>query len=276
MKTEYKKQLQKLIDLGLTEREAKVYVTLLSKKGFTTLELQNSVDIPRTKIYEVLQRMLARGICSERGIGKVKYYEAVEPKVAFKRIINEYQENCITELNNRKSLAENVTGLLTPLFEENKDISYNLDFVEVFKDTEQIQRKYLQSLKETKISHYTFNKGPYVCDTSSRLTEQIKEEGRLLKRGVLCKNIFEQDELFENEWLLNYVKKQSKLGQLSVAVNALPIKMMVFDEHKVFFPLLKPSYESSIINMIFIEHKELAKACIMLFNFIWVQGQQIK
>ena len=66
MKTEYRKQLQKPIDLGLTERGAKVYVSLLSRKGFTTLELQNSVDIPRTKIYEVLQRMIERGICSER------------------------------------------------------------------------------------------------------------------------------------------------------------------------------------------------------------------
>lgn len=276
MKTEYKKQVQKLITLGLTEREAKVYLTLLSKKGFTTLELQNSVDIPRTKIYEVIQRMLARGICTERGVGKVKYYEAVEPKVAFGRIMDEYQENCMNEMEKRKSVVESVTSILNPIFEQNKDINFSLDFVEVFKDKEQIQKKYVQMVKEAKTSLYTFNKGPYVCDTSGRLNEQLQEEAKLLKRKAVCKNIYEEGELNNQKWLLESVKKQSKLGQQARAVMSLPIKMMVFDQQKVFFPLLTSPAESNSINMVFIEHKELAIACTMLFDFIWVQGKPIK
>ena len=276
MKAEYKKQIQKLITLGLTEREAKVYITLLSKKGFTTLELQNSVDIPRTKIYEVLQRMLARGICTERGVGKVKYYEAVEPKVAFSRILEEYEENCMSEMEKRKSVIESVTSILNPVFEMNKDIAYSFNFVEVFKDKEQIQKKYLQSVKDTKLSLYTFNKGPYVCDTSGRLKDQLQEEARLLKRKAICKNIYEEGELLSQDWLLQSVKSQTKLGQKARVVEKLPIKMMVFDEKKVFFPLLEASSESNNINMIFIEHRELAIACKMLFNFIWEQGKLIK
>ncbi len=276
MKAEYKKQLQKLLTLGLTEREAKVYLTLLSKKGFTTLELQNSVDIPRTKIYEVIQRMLARGICTERGVGKVKYYEAVEPKVAFGRIMDEYQENCMNEMEKRKSVVESVTSILNPVFEQNKDISYSIDFVEVFKDKEQIQKKYVQMVKEANSSLYTFNKGPYVCDTSGRLKEQLQEEARLLKRKAICKNIYEEGELNSQKWLLESVKKQSKLGQQARAVKNLPIKMMVFDQQKVFFPLLKSPSEANSINMVFIEHRELAIACTMLFDFIWAQGKPIK
>jgi sugar-specific transcriptional regulator TrmB len=276
MKVEYKKQVQKLLTLGLTEREAKVYITLLSKKGFTTLELQNSVDIPRTKIYEVIQRMLARGICTERGVGKVKYYEAVEPKVAFGRIMDEYQENCMNEMEKRKSVVESVTSILAPVFEQNKDISYSLDFVEVFKDKEQIQKKYVQMVKEATSSLYTFNRGPYVCDTSGRLNEQLQEEARLLKRKAICKNIYEEGELNSQKWLLESVKKQSKLGQQARAVKSLPIKMMVFDQQKVFFPLLKSPSESNTINMVFIEHKELAIACTMLFDFIWAQGTTIR
>jgi sugar-specific transcriptional regulator TrmB len=276
MKTEIRKQIQKLITLGLTEREAKVYITLLTKKGFTTLELQNSVDIPRTKIYEVLQRMLVRGICTERGVGKVKYYEAVEPKVAFGRILDEHKEHCMSEMEKRKSVVESVTSILNPVFDMNKDITYSFDFVEVFKDKEQIQKKYVQMVKEAKHSLYTFNKGPYVCDTSGRLKEQLKEEAKLLKRKAICKNIYEEGELRSQDWLLKSVISQSKLGQQARVVENLPIKMMVFDEQKVFFPLLKPASEASNINMIFIEHKELAIACKMLFNFIWEQGKQVK
>jgi HTH-type transcriptional regulator, sugar sensing transcriptional regulator len=275
MKPEYSKHIQKLITLGLTEREAKVYITLLSKKGYTTLELQNSVDIPRTKIYEVLQRMLARGICTERGVGRVKYYEAVEPKIAFHRLYEEYKEVYENEIGKRKSVIKDLTGIFNPVFEQNKDLAYTLDFVEVFRDKEQIQRKYIQSVKDTKKSLLTFNKGPYVCDTSGRLKEQVNEETKLLKRGVLCRNIFENRELIQHEWLVKYVKSQAKLGQHSRATEILPIKMMVFDEQKVFFPLLQTSGETNTITMIFIEHRELAIACKMLFDFIWENGKPV-
>jgi sugar-specific transcriptional regulator TrmB len=276
MKPEYRKQIQKFIELGLTEREAKVYITLLSKKGFTTLELQNSVEIPRTKVYEVIKRMLARGICTERGLGKVKYYEAVEPKIAFQRVFDEYKDECEEELKKRKALKESVTSIFSPLFNENKDNQYSLDFVEVFNDKEQIQNKYLQALKDTKLSLLTFNKGPYVCDNSNRLKAQAREESKVIKRGAICKNIFEAGELQGQDWLLKYVRNQSKLGQQARVTASLPIKMVVFDEMKVLFPLLRTSGETNSISMIFIEHRELAVACKMLFNFIWENSKPVK
>jgi hypothetical protein len=200
----------------------------------------------------------------------------VEPKVAFSRILEEHKENCMLEMEKRKSCVESVTSILSPVFEMNKDITYSFDFVEVFKDKEQIQRKYIQMVKDAKHSLYTFNKGPYVCDTTGRLNEQLKEEAKLLKRKAICKNIYEDGELRSQDWLLKSVKSQSKLGQQARVVKNLPIKMMVFDEQKVFFPLLKPSSEASNINMIFIEHRELAIACKILFNFIWEQGKAIR
>ncbi|MCX6160288.1 MAG: hypothetical protein NTV87_02980 [Ignavibacteriae bacterium] len=253
MKPEYRKQIQKFIELGLTEREAKVYITLLSKKGFTTLELQNSVEIPRTKVYEVIKRMLVRGICTERG-----------------------KDECEEELKKRKALKESVTSIFSPLFNENKDNQYSIDFVEVFNDKEQIQNKYLQALKDTKLSLLTFNKGPYVCDNSDRLKAQAREESKVIKRGALCKNIFEAGELQGQDWLLKYVRNQSKLGQQARVTASLPIKMVVFDEMKVLFPLLRTSGETNSISMIFIEHRELAVACKMLFSFIWENSEPVK
>lgn len=43
------KLIKKLYDLGLTEREAKLYLTLLEKKSFTALELQQIAKIPAQK-----------------------------------------------------------------------------------------------------------------------------------------------------------------------------------------------------------------------------------
>ncbi|MBK7500580.1 MAG: hypothetical protein IPI19_16210 [Ignavibacteriales bacterium] len=48
--------IRKLLDLGLTEREAKLYLTLLGKKTFTALELQQTAKIPRTKILKYCRK----------------------------------------------------------------------------------------------------------------------------------------------------------------------------------------------------------------------------
>ena len=93
------KYLQKFMEVGLTEREAKIYMTLLSGRMFTASDLQKSVDIPRTKIYEVLNKMVSRNICIEKKLGKNKMYEAVEPKLAMERIYETYRHELIKSGN---------------------------------------------------------------------------------------------------------------------------------------------------------------------------------
>jgi HTH-type transcriptional regulator, sugar sensing transcriptional regulator len=275
MTKEYNAQFQKFIDFGLTERETKVYMILLTKKSFTTSELQNSVDITRTKIYEILQKMVARGICTEKIVGKLKYYEAVEPKIAFQRVFDKYNEECQSEFDNRKRLKEELIKALNPVFDKSKDVISPLDFIEIMKDKDQIQKKYLSCVKETKNNFLTFNKGPYVCDTPGRLKEQVSEETKLLKRGVLCRDIFEQDELSEQDWLMKYIKSQSKLGQQSRVTKTLPIKMMVFDEKKVILPLQQNSPDGNGITLLYIEHHGLALACKSLFDSVWEKSKTV-
>lgn len=275
MTKEYKDQFQKFIDFGLTERETKVYMILLTKKSFTTSELQNSVDITRTKIYEILQKMVARGICTERIVGKLKYYEAVEPKVAFQRVFDKYRDECQSEFDKRKMLKDELVKVLNPVFDKSKDVVSPLDFIEIMKDKDQIQKKYISCVKETKNNFLTFNKGPYVCDTTDRLNEQVKEETKLLKRGVLCRDIFEKEELYQQDWLMKYLKSQSKIGQHSRITRTLPIKMMVFDEKKVILPLQQNSPDGNGITLLYIEHHGLALACKSLFDSVWEKSYEI-
>ena len=275
MTTEYKKQFQKFIDFGLTERETKVYMMLLTKKCFTTSELQNSVDITRTKIYEILQKMVARGICTVRSAGKIKYYEAVEPKLAFQRVYDKYHEECRNEFEKRKRLKEELIKALNPVFDKSKNIISPLDFIEIMKDKDQIQKKYLMSVRETKNEMLTFNKGPYVCDTTKRLSAQVKEEKNLLKKGIISRNIYEEEELKNQVWLLNCLKSLKNSGNQARITKNLPIKMMVFDEKRVILPLQQNSPEGNGITMLYIEHHGLALACKSLFNSLWEKSETI-
>jgi len=265
------KYLRSFIEIGLTEREAKVYMTLLSGKMFTVLELQEAVNIPRTKIYEVLNKLVYRNICIEKKLGRNKLYEAVEPKVALERVVDSYKR----DLERKEELITEVSEVFTPIFQNSKSIVNPLEFIDIMKEKAQIHKRYTACLRSTKRGMLTFNKGPYACDTSDRLEEQEDEEFKLLKRGGACKDIYELSELKEVDWLLSSVKKSLKFGQQARVVKKLPIKMLLFDQDKVMFALEQPVPESKELTMIYIEHKQLAEACSILFYHLWDQGIDI-
>lgn len=265
------KYLRSFIEIGLTEREAKVYITLLSGRMFTVLELQEAVNIPRTKIYEVLNKLVSRDICIEKKLGRNKLYEAVEPKLAMERVLDSYKK----ELERKEELIQQVSEVFTPIFQNSKSIVNPLEFIDVMKEKTQIHKRYTACVHSTKREMLTFNKGPYACDTSDRLGEQEDEEYKLLKRGGSCKDIYQLDELKEVNWLFNSVKKSLKLGQQARVVETLPIKMLVFDQEKVMFALEQPVLVPNELTMIYIEHKQLAEACSILFYHLWDQGIDI-
>ncbi|GIK59197.1 MAG: hypothetical protein HND39_05105 [Ignavibacteriota bacterium] len=265
------KYLRSFIEIGLTEREAKVYMTLLSGKMFTVLELQEAVNIPRTKIYEVLNKLISRNICVEKKLGRNKLYEAVEPKIALERVVESYKK----DLERKEELINQISQVFTPIFQSSKTIVNPLEFIDVMKEKGQIHKRYAACVRSTRREMLTFNKGPYACDTSDRLEEQEDEEFKLLKRGGSCKDIYELQELKEVDWLLASVKKSLKLGQEARVVKKLPIKMLVFDQEKVMFALEQPVPISNELTMIYIEHKQLAEACSMLFYHLWDQGIDI-
>ena len=268
--------IRKLLDLGLTEREAKLYLTLLEKKSFTALELQQIAKIPRTKIYEVLQKMMDRGICTQRSLGKKKIYEAVEPAVAFERIIKKSEAEFLESIENKKEIVGSLVKTLIPIYDENKENFNPLEFIEIFKSKDQIQKKYIQMLQNTTKELLTFNKGPYVCDNPGRLDEQQTHETDLLKRGGVCRNIYELHELIKHEWLMDYIKEQVCHGQEAKVIDYLPIKMIISDSEIVSFPLPQTIGHSTDITLVFIKHNQLATASKMLFNYLWDQARDFK
>jgi sugar-specific transcriptional regulator TrmB len=276
MKSEYVRQVQRFLELGLTERETKVYITLLSKRSFTSSELQKSAGIPRTKIYEVLYKMIDRGICVERQTGKIKYYEAVEPKKALHRMLEDYKNNYQSELEKKKDITESLAEIFNPIYEKNKIFESPLEFIEVIKDKDHAQKKILQAFQNSKSEVISLVKGPYVCDNSTRIKEQVREEKNLLKRGVGCKKIYESNESSDESQIIDQFKPLAKLGSQLRILESIPTKMVVFDERLVIFPLQDVIRNPNELTLILIEHKEMVLACRILFDYLWNSSKPMK
>lgn len=266
---DYLEHIDAFKDAGLTEREAKVYMTLLTKNAFTASELQEMVDIPRTKIYEVLKKMVQRGICIESRVGVKKIYQAVEPELAFGRMRQQYEQEALRKTD----VLEKLSTIFTPVFEEGKLRKNSEDFIEVFRDKNLIHRKYVSLVKQTSVELLTFNKGPYAWNSIEELKEQDHFEDAIVKKGGITRGIYEHEELRSIPLLSTYLDGQLKNGHEARMAEALPVKMLVFDGRAVMFALDSPDPDTSELTMIAIEHKSIAAACRILFHSIWAKAR---
>lgn len=69
-----------LEDLGLSRRESICYIKLLELGSTKTGRLVKESGIPSSKIYEILNKLISRGLASYIIIKGVKHYQASDPK----------------------------------------------------------------------------------------------------------------------------------------------------------------------------------------------------
>ncbi len=70
-----------LMEFGLENRETKVYTALLELGPTTASQLAKKVSILRPTMYEVLNRMMQKGVISSSISGGKKIFEAIKPKI---------------------------------------------------------------------------------------------------------------------------------------------------------------------------------------------------
>ena len=85
-----------LREIGLTEYEEKIYLTLLKQGTLTGGQVSKLSKVPHGRTYEVLNNLAEKGFVSVLPI-KPKIFKAVDPKIAINSTINN-QINDLHEL----------------------------------------------------------------------------------------------------------------------------------------------------------------------------------
>jgi len=98
---------KQLTNLGLTDGEAKVYLALLKLGSSTVGPIVKESKIAYSNIYEVLERLIQKGLASFIIKQKTKYFQATEPYR-----LEEYLKNKEQEIQKqKKSLKELIPSL---------------------------------------------------------------------------------------------------------------------------------------------------------------------
>lgn len=77
-----------LEEFGLTTKEAEIYLILIKSGPCTVAELSKKTNILRQSVYDILDKMMSRGIIGQSISNNTKVFEAVDAKVLFQILEN--------------------------------------------------------------------------------------------------------------------------------------------------------------------------------------------
>ncbi|RJP80438.1 MAG: TrmB family transcriptional regulator [Candidatus Zixiibacteriota bacterium] len=254
---------QCLVDLGFSEREARVYLALLTRRHATSADLQKLSGVPQAKVYETVARLVRQGYCRERKTGRRRTFEIMDPKVTlapgFQRL-----ENRLQEMGRKKQEIE-------ALYAVGGESQEPFEYIEMLHGQESIHLHYCRLVREADQEILGFGRPPYACDNVEKVNEQRLENEAFQQRGGKSRWIYEVDS-DNREWLLPGILHLSAQGiQIRVA-ERLPLKMMIFDRRFVLVAQQDPFAPSGALTMAVIKQAAIANAYSALFEFFWQQA----
>jgi len=105
------KEIRNILEnLGFTSGESKVYLTLLKIGESKVGPIIKESDISRSKVYDILERLISKGMASSVKKNDVLFYQALSPKFIFD-YINEKEK----ELRQESKILEQIMPQLTSL-----------------------------------------------------------------------------------------------------------------------------------------------------------------
>ncbi len=100
--------IRKLEQIGLDRKEALVYMALLELKETQAGELSKKAEINRTTTYDVLEKLIGRGLVTYVISARKKVFHPVKPKILLEKI------------KEREKIAEEIMPDLNKIFEGGK------------------------------------------------------------------------------------------------------------------------------------------------------------
>ena len=260
---------RRLHDIGLNAYESQAYLVLIGHMQFKALDVASRANIPRAKIYEVLNSLVDKGFVRVVH-GKTKQFSAVEPKLALEGYLSRRRERFLREWEDRQQLAVALSDDLAAIFQNGTHGDSRLDYLRIIGDTRQIIEEYRNMLLQTSNEYLEFARPPYGVDPGH---EPIVKS--LADRGTTCKLMFDSAEV-QTPGRRNQLVHLADAGADVRVGRNLPMKLALFDSHSGMISLDDPVVSHQKITALVFEHRSLGTAMRTLFVDLWNRGTKLE
>jgi len=253
----------RLNDLGLNDREARLYLALLENGDSTASQLAVATRIPQNKIYQSLEALLESGLIQRQRHGRHRIFSALDPAIGLARPLK--------DMEIKLDAARSLTSDLATVFAERREPGDTLGDVEILREREAIRERYMQLLSSVENEVAGFARGPYAFRSREDLEAQFSL-GSELRERCYTRWVYEIDPE-RDPLLLEFLRDFGDAGDIRVTSN-LPLKMVLFDGRTIIFTDDNPD-DPDNMGMAIMHHPAVVKAFSTLFEFFWASSPSI-
>ena len=241
-----------LSKLGLTKGESKVYNVLINHGTLKAGEITRYSRVSYSKVYEVLDRLIEKGLVSFILKNKIKHFSIVEPHK-----LVEYLDKKEKELENQKEIIENLINKV----QESKENKAQTN-AEVFMGLNGLKSAYKIILNDSNkgdIFRYFFPLKDYdevICTFYERL-HAFQKSKELDERGIAHLELKQS----------NYYKKVGKYLSFKFVDFPIPSTIEILNNY-----VLIVSWESKM--RFLITSQDIAKQFNNYFDEIWTKAKK--
>lgn len=252
--------VERLVRLGLTLYEARAYVALIRRDGSTPAEVARVADVPRPRIYDVMDSLVAKGLASERP-GQITRFVATSPAEAVNLLVRVH----LDRLKMLEADAEAVREELVPAFLEGSAHSDPLDYIELIRSREAVARRFTELQRSAVHEMLVFSKMP----AAVRIEEN--DVGLELARTLTLRSVYELS-LLDDPLSCEGVERFIAAGEEARFVKEAPMKLGIIDERVVMLAMADPVAGDTGLTTLVIENAQLARCLKIAFEQVWASG----
>jgi len=259
--------LDDLTDLGLSGYEAAAYMTLCGRGGLAPSELASRARVPRQRIYDVLESLATKGLCSARDTSPRTYY-AVDPAFALEALSQQRAEALERERERTAKKAYDLIGELSPIFQAGRGLNDPLSYIDVLSEPTRIAALALEMARAARVRVNACIRKPMILSQEQNW-RFLREP---LERGVLYRAVYERAALEDAE-MLEWMATFQEWGQQIRIADHLPIKMQAFDDSVALLSMQDPVGGPPSFTAITVRHEGTVAFLNMAFERLWEQSQ---
>jgi sugar-specific transcriptional regulator TrmB len=244
--------LKELQDIGLAEKEAKVYVAALEIGRATADQLAKQAKIVRPTTYVQLESLMKKGLMSTYQEGKKTYFAPESPELLRRLLLK--QKDDLT------SKERDLTSLLPDLLRQFEGAGER-PVVRFFPGKEGITtvREHILSAKEKK-TYVIYSPVHLAKIYSDAELDDYSDRRKAL--GIHSKAIYLFQDFFNRAGLDELTERRF----LSPSLLQLTIGITVYDDNTVIY-----SHEGNLFGLV-IQSVQIASSMKAIFDFLWNQA----
>lgn len=256
--------VEQLQTLGFSQYESDVYVTLLSRPTFTASQVAAQSGVPRQRVYDVLERLLAQGLATELLDSDVRTFAAVDPTTALQAWLDHQHREMEEAYSQRSAHVHELLPHLSSVYAAGHEREQPDALLERINDTLLFTERVRDAIREAGETVDCMLRTPFTVS----LEDQLREIEIARARNLRLRALYEQ-EVTNDKGILAYLQLFEENGAGIRLSNAIPVTVYVIDGTYAWLALPQPALSEESAHTLAVAHSGLGTTLQAAFEYYW-------